>query len=114
MAGGGSSSSGEGLAKSGTGTGSGGTATSPGYADKVRRLVHQNVTWAGATAGLETVITVRCAPSGTLLSATVTQSSGNDQWDEAALRGVQKSNPMPVDVNGQAPPTFKITLRPAG
>jgi colicin import membrane protein len=114
QAGGGSNESGEGLAKSGTGKGAGGNATSPGYAEKVQRRVRPNIVWSGETAGLETVVTVRCAPSGTLLSSTVTRSSGNDQWDEAALRAVRRSDPMPVDINGQAPSSFTITLRPAG
>jgi colicin import membrane protein len=111
---GGEGSTGNGLAKSGTGSGSGGTATSPGYADKVRRQVRPNISWSGATEGLETVVSVHCAPSGTLLSATVTRSSGNPQWDDAALRAVQRTDPMPVDVDGKAPATFLITLRPAG
>jgi colicin import membrane protein len=114
MAGGGSNSSGGGLAKSGTGTGSGGTATSPGYSDKVQRRVRPNIVWAGDTAGLETLVAVRCSPTGTLLSATISRSSGNEQWDAAALRAVNRSDPMPVDTNGQAPASFTITLRPAG
>ncbi|HKT92020.1 MAG TPA: protein TolA, partial [Paraburkholderia sp.] len=35
-------------------------------------------------------------------------------WDDAALRAVQRSDPMPVDTDGKAPSSFKITLRPAG
>ena len=111
---GGEGSTGNGLAKSGTGSGSGGTSTSPGYADKVRRQVRPHITWAGETQGLETVVAVHCAPSGTLLSATVKRSSGNPQWDDAALRAVQLTDPMPVDVDGKAPGSFLITLRPAG
>jgi colicin import membrane protein len=110
----GESSTGQGLAKSGTGSGSGGTATSPGYADKVKRRVRPNIVWAGETQGLETVIEVHCAPTGTLLSATIERSSGNSQWDDAALRAVQKSDPMPLDENGKTPGSFKITMRPAG
>jgi colicin import membrane protein len=110
---GGSGSTGNGLAKSGSGSGSGGTATSPGYADKVRRAVRQNVVWASQDEGLETVVSVRCAPSGTLLSASIVKSSGNQGWDDAALRGVQKTNPMPLDDNGKAPASFLITLRPS-
>lgn len=112
--GGGTSSSGEGLAKSGTGRGAGGNATSPGYAEKVQRRVRPNIVWAGETAGLETVVSVRCSSSGTLLSASISRSSGNEQWDQAALRAVQRSDPMPVDTDGKAPDHFTITLRPAG
>lgn len=111
---GGEGSTGNGLAKSGTGSGSGGTATSPGYSDKVRRQVRPHISWAGATEGLETVVSVHCAPSGTLLGATITHSSGNQQWDDAALRAVQLTDPMPVDTDGKAPASFLITLRPAG
>ncbi|CAE6694023.1 cell envelope integrity protein TolA [Paraburkholderia haematera] len=111
---GGEGSSGNGLAKSGTGSGSGGTATSPGYADKVRRVVRPNISWGGETEGLETVISVRCSPTGTLLDAQIARSSGNSAWDDAALRAVQRSNPMPQDIDGKTPTSFKITLRPAG
>ncbi|MBB5447874.1 MULTISPECIES: cell envelope integrity protein TolA [unclassified Paraburkholderia] len=110
---GGSSSSSNGLGKSGTGSGSGGTAASPGYADKVRRLVLQHVNWGGETEGLETVIAVRCSPDGNQLSANITHSSGNAAWDAAALRAVRASDPMPRDVNGKTPDYFTITLRPA-
>ncbi|MFM0285656.1 cell envelope integrity protein TolA [Paraburkholderia megapolitana] len=113
LAGGGDASSGDGLAKSGTGSGSGGTAASAGYAEKVQRRVRPNIVWAGDTQGLETVVAVHCAPTGTLLSATVTRSSGNAQWDDAALRAVQRSDPMPLDTNGKTPASFTITLRPA-
>ncbi|NML30739.1 cell envelope integrity protein TolA [Paraburkholderia antibiotica] len=109
-----SGSTGNGLGKSGTGSGSGGTAASPGYADKVRRVVRPNISWGGETEGLETVISVRCSPTGTLLSASVSRSSGNPAWDAAALRAVQRSDPMPLDTNGKTPDYFTITLRPAG
>lgn len=114
QAGGGDSAGGNGLAKSGTGSGAGGTAASSGYAEKVQRLVRPKIIWAGATEGLETVVTVRCAATGTLLSASISRSSGNAQWDAAALRAVEQSDPMPLDTNGKAPSNFTITLRPAG
>jgi colicin import membrane protein len=59
-------------------------------------------------------VTVRCAPTGTLLSATIMRSSGNAQWDDAALRAVQRSDPMPLDTDGKAPANFKVIVRPAG
>jgi colicin import membrane protein len=111
---GGTSSNSDGLGKSGTGSGSGGTAASPGYADKVRRAVRPNISWGGETSGLETVVAVRCSPTGTLLGATISRSSGNAAWDDAALRAVQRTDPMPQDINGKTPPNFLITLRPAG
>ncbi|WP_408507952.1 energy transducer TonB [Paraburkholderia sediminicola] len=60
------------------------------------------------------IIAVRCAPDGSLLSDTMLRSSGNLEWDIAALSAVEKSDPMPRDVNGSAPPSFLITFRPKG
>lgn len=105
---------GNGLAQSGTGTGSGGSATSAGYADKVQRRVRPNVIWSGPTEGLDALIAVRCAPDGALLDARIARSSGNAQWDDAALRAVQRSDPMPLDTHGKAPASFNIRMRPAG
>ncbi|OAJ51621.1 protein TolA [Paraburkholderia ginsengiterrae] len=110
---GGTSSTSDGLGKSGTGSGSGGNATSPGYSDKVRRAVRPHISWGGETSGLETVVSVRCSPTGTLLGATISRSSGNPAWDDAALRAVQLTDPMPQDINGKTPTSFLITLRPA-
>ncbi|WP_144144647.1 cell envelope integrity protein TolA [Paraburkholderia sp. BCC1884] len=104
----------DGLGKSGTGSGSGGNAASPGYADKVRRAVLPHVSWSGDTAGLVTVISVRCSPTGTLLDSSISRSSGNSAWDDAAKRAVDLTNPMPQDINGKTPTNFLITLRPAG
>jgi TonB family protein len=86
----------------------------PTFDDKVRRRVRPYIEWNGETQGLETVIAVHCAPTGTLLSATIERSSGNSQWDAAALQAVQHSDPMPSDTNGKTPVSFTITLRPAG
>lgn len=89
-------------------------SASPNYSGKVHQRVRPYIEWDGATSGLETVIAVHCAPSGTLLSATIQRSSGNAQWDAAALQAVQHSNPMPSDTDGHTPAKFEITLRPAG
>ncbi|QSN63819.1 cell envelope integrity protein TolA (plasmid) [Caballeronia sp. M1242] len=89
-------------------------APSSFYAERAKRRVRPNIIWAGDTSGLETVIAVRLGKTGTLLSAIVSRSSGNPQWDDAALRAVERSDPMPLDVSGEAPASFTITLSPNG
>ncbi|WP_408350488.1 energy transducer TonB [Paraburkholderia phytofirmans] len=91
-----------------------GSAPLHGYVNNVRLLVRRRIEWDGPTSGLETVIAVHCAPSGTLLSATVQHGSGNAQWDAAALKAVRNADPMPTDSDGRAPAAFTITLRPVG
>jgi colicin import membrane protein len=108
----GNSASGEGLAAAGTGNGSGGTG-SAGYADKVRRKVLPNVTFGGSIdSNPEAVVTVNCAPDGTVLDARISKASSNPAWDDAVLRAVQASSPMPRDKDGSAPHNFTITFTP--
>jgi colicin import membrane protein len=52
-------------------------SASLGYAEEAQRAIRPNISWPGETQDLETVVAVRCAPTGTLLSATITRSSGN-------------------------------------
>ncbi|WP_027810228.1 cell envelope integrity protein TolA, partial [Burkholderia cenocepacia] len=104
---------GEGLAKSGTGTGSGGNAATPGYADKVRRRVKPNIVWGGERAGLTTVVKIRCTPSGDVLSASVSRSSGNSGWDQAVVSAIHASVPLPPDSNGRTPSDITITFKAA-
>jgi len=108
----GSNPSGSGLAAAGTGTGSGGNG-SAGYADKVRHKVLPNVTFGGSIdSNPETVVTVTCAPDGTVLDAHVSKPSSNPAWDSAVLNAVQVSSPMPRDKDGSAPHNFTITFKP--
>ncbi|WP_137925146.1 cell envelope integrity protein TolA [Cupriavidus sp. 2SB] len=97
----------------GSGAGSGGKA-SPGYSDKVRRRVKPNIIFAGDTDGNPAaVVAVRLAPDGSILSKRLAKSSGNSDWDNAVLRGVERSDPLPRDEDGKAPTfEFTITVRP--
>lgn len=101
-----------GMAKTGSGETSGNG--SAGYADKVRQHVKPNIIFdANSIDGNpQAVISVRCTPDGTILSASVAHSSGDLAWDEAVLRAVQKSDPMPRDADGKTPHRFMITFQP--
>jgi colicin import membrane protein len=92
-----------------------GATVSLGYADKVAQRVRANVRAPFAIEGdPSTVIAVTCTPTGALLSATVRSSSGNPQWDRAVLSAVEKSDPMPSDVDGSTPTSFLIRFQPKG
>ncbi|MFM0645245.1 TonB family protein [Paraburkholderia bryophila] len=82
------------------------------YPELLRRRIRPNIVWNGKASRLETVVEVHCAPSGNLESVKIVRSSGDPAWDRAALEAVKRSDPMPLDESGQAPRTFKITLRP--
>ncbi|HEX7910315.1 MAG TPA: TonB family protein [Paraburkholderia sp.] len=82
------------------------------FAKKVRQRIRPNIVWDGKDRNLETLIAVRCEPDGRLLEATIAQSSGNSEWDSAALQAVLRSAPMPADDDGKTPAKFKLTIRP--
>lgn len=115
LAGGGnSSSSGGGIGNAaGSGAGSGGKA-SPGYSDRVRRKVKPNIIFNGEVQGNPSaVVAVRLAPDGSILSKRLSKSSGDTEWDNAVLRAVERSDPLPRDEDGKAPSfEFTITFRP--
>jgi TonB family protein len=82
------------------------------YAERVRQRVRPNILWTGKAAGQQTVIEVHCASSGMLETARILQPSGDPTWDQAALQAVLRSDPMPLDENGEARRSFTITLTP--
>ena len=98
--------------RAGTGAGASGTASS-GYADRVRRRVLPNIIFTEEVAGNPTaVVAVHLAPDGSLLSARLAKSSGNVGWDNAVLRAVERSDPLPRDENGVAPANINIYFQP--
>jgi TonB family protein len=46
---------------------------------------------------------INFAPDGQVLKAWIVRPSGDSVLDDAAMRAVQKSDPMPLDNNGTVP-----------
>ncbi|MBY4703429.1 MULTISPECIES: cell envelope integrity protein TolA [Ralstonia] len=97
----------------GNAQGTGGTA-SAGYAERVRAKVKPNIVFdPGAISGNPAaVVAVTMAPDGSILSKRLTKSSGNGAYDEAVMRAVERSDPLPRDTNGKAPSSVNLTFRP--
>ena len=94
------------------GTGTSGKPSS-GYAERVRQRVKPNIIFSEDINGNPAaVVAVRMAPDGSILSARLARSSGNAAWDNAVLRAVTLSDPLPRDENGVAPPEIRITFWP--
>ncbi|MBP0635517.1 cell envelope integrity protein TolA [Cupriavidus sp. AcVe19-6a] len=96
------------------GTGSGTSARpSSGYAERVRQRVKPNIIFSDDVAGNPAaVVAVHMAPDGSVLSTRLAKSSGNAGWDNAVLRAVARSDPLPRDENGVAPSSINITFWP--
>jgi colicin import membrane protein len=90
------------------------TKISDKYAASIQAAIRPNITFdANTVAGNPAVeIQVGLTPDGAIVSITTVKSSGIDSWDTAAIRALKKTDRLPKDDNGRAPPTLVITLRP--
>lgn len=99
-------------ANANAGTGTSGKPSS-GYAERVRQRVKPNIIFNEDVNGNPAaVVAVRMAPDGSVLSTRLAKSSGNSDWDNAVLRAVSRSDPLPRDENGVAPSEIRITFWP--
>jgi len=49
---------------------------------------------------------------GTITSRKLVRSSGNDAWDDAVLRAIDKTETLPRDTDGRVPPIMQIEFKP--
>jgi glycerol-3-phosphate cytidylyltransferase-like family protein len=83
------------------------------YADQIVRRIKPNIVFMGDIDGNpRTEVEIRSAPDGTILSRRITQSSGNEEWDKAVLRAIDRSVSLPKDTDGYVPPVLVIGFRP--
>jgi colicin import membrane protein len=88
---------------------------SSGYAGRIAAAVRPNITFPDA----ETVngnpaaeFEVSLAPDGTIVGVKLSKSSGLPSWDEAAERGLRKTDKLPRDTDGRIFPSLIVSLRP--
>ena len=100
-----------GVTGSASGSGDPGLAS---YKEKVNRLVSRNffLDKQSVVGNPRAVVQVQLAPDGTVLNKYIITASGNKAWDDEALRAIERSSPLPKDVDGKARPSFTITFDP--
>ena len=97
----------------GSGTGTGGV--SPGYADKVRRVVKPWINFPNAAqveGNPAAQVLVETAPDGRIISKKLTRSSGLPDWDAAVLRALDATGTFPKDDNGTVPKSMVLIFKP--
>lgn len=98
-----------------TGTAMQNSAPSNTYAGRVKAKVKPNIVFQNAEGldGDPTVeIAIRLAPDGTvILPLKITKSSGNTAWDNAVVRGIEKTEVFPRDGDGKFPGPFTLAWR---
>ena len=98
----------------GSGVGGGGNAP-PGWSDKVIKKVRANITFNADSfkGNKQTIVQVKLAPDGAILTRVMTSSSGDAVWDQAVLSAIDATQSLPKDDTGQFPTlTPELKLKP--
>ncbi len=96
-----------------TGTAAQSSGPSASYLGRLAARVKPNIVFTESVNGNPAVeVDVRTSPSGNILSARVTKSSGIKAWDDAVLRAIDKTEVLPRDTDGSIPSLIPFAFRP--
>ena len=86
---------------------------SASYGAKVDAMVRPNIVFAGAISdNTPALVEVASAPNGEILGRKLISSSGNPAWDQAVLRGLDRTGRLPKDEDGSVPSPLRINFYP--
>lgn len=84
----------------------------PAETDKLHRLVLLPQVRQGLAAGWTAVVAVRYAPDGTISSAEIKQSTGDEAWNKSVLSGIRELNLAIRDANGKVHAQVSFHIQP--
>ena len=92
-----------------TGTALKSTGPSASYGGMLRAAIRPNVVFTEEIVGNPmATVEVRVTSDGTVISQRLVKSSGNKNWDDAAVNAIIRTRVMPKDVDGRMPDTILI------
>jgi len=96
-----------------TGTALKSAGPSASYAGRVKARIKPNIVFTEDISGNPTAeVEVRTAPEGSIIGRKLLKSSGDQAWDDAVLRAIDKTEALPRDTDGRVPPLLVISFRP--
>jgi colicin import membrane protein len=96
-----------------TGTAAHDSGPSAGYAGRIVARLKPNLVMTDSIPGNPAVeIEINCGADGTIIGRKITKKSGNQTWDDAVLRAVDRTGKLPIDTNGRAPGSITIAWHP--
>jgi colicin import membrane protein len=102
-------------APSSTGTAAQSSGPSASWGAKVQARVRPNIVFTDTVSGNpKAEVEVRTSPDGTIVAKKLVRSSGNNAWDEAVLRALDRTESLPRDTDGRVPSPVVIEFRPKG
>ncbi len=83
------------------------------YAQKLILAIKKNIVLAESVPGNpEAVVEVDTQAGGAITNIRLVQSSGYAAWDRAVLMALARTERLPLDNEGRAPPRLQISFRP--
>ena len=95
-----------------SGTAAQDAAPSAAYAGAVAARIRRELVFPGnVPETAEAEVRVLAAASGTIVSRSLTKSSGYKEWDAAVLRAIDKTGTLPRDVDGRVQTELKLIFK---
>ena len=96
-----------------TGTGKRDAGPSAGYAGRIIARLKPNLVLTDSIPGNpQVIVSIRCAPDGTIIGRKITKSSGSAAWDDAVLRAIDRTGQLPRDTDGRIPDPIELAWHP--
>ncbi|HEV6968576.1 MULTISPECIES: cell envelope integrity protein TolA [Roseateles] len=96
-----------------TGTAAQSAAPSAGWVGRVKGKIRPLIIYSDEGAANPTAeVQVTLAPDGRILGTKKLKASGDDEWDRAVLRAIEKAEMLPRDTDGRVPPVIILSFRP--
>ena len=92
-----------------TGTAQRSTGPSASYGGRLRAAIKPNVVYSKDVVGNPIAfVEVRLLSDGTVISQKLNKSSGDPDWDDAAMKAITPTRVLPRDVDGRIPDLYMI------
>jgi colicin import membrane protein len=96
-----------------TGTAQRDAGPSANYTGRIIARVRPNIVLTDSVPPtLRAEVEVRVAPDGTITARRLVKSSGNNIWDDAVLRAIDRTETLPKDDNGKVPSPMTLIFTP--
>lgn len=83
------------------------------YSQRLSQRIKPNIIFTDEVEGNPSaIVEIKNTEDGKILGIRLVESSGNKGWDEAVLKAVVRTQTLPLDANGKAPPVIIINFTP--
>lgn len=86
---------------------------SANYAGRIKARIRPNIIYPETgVANPIAEVEVRTAPDGNIIARKLLKPSGDNDWDNAVLRAIDKTETLPRDTDGRVPSVLVISFKP--